>query len=145
MQPSGAEQVSEEPMPIPRPFLMFTGDALAAMDLYVSTFPDSGILATSLYDTAGPGRAGTVKIATFTLCGREFMCSDSPVKHAFTFTPSSSIFVEFEDMASLERTIAALSQGGHMLMPPGNYGFSAHFCWLNDRFGVSWQLSLADR
>ena len=130
-------------MPTPRPFLMFTGNARAAMDLYLSTFPDSHVVSSTLYDDAGPGPVGTVKVATFTICGREFMCSDSPVKHAFTFTPSSSIFVEFESMDALERTIAVLSKDGQMLMPPGNYGFSKHFCWLNDRFGVSWQLNLA--
>jgi predicted 3-demethylubiquinone-9 3-methyltransferase (glyoxalase superfamily) len=30
-----------------------------------------------------------------------------------------------------------------VLMPPNNYGFSKKFGWLNDRFGVSWQLNLA--
>jgi predicted 3-demethylubiquinone-9 3-methyltransferase (glyoxalase superfamily) len=121
---------------------MFAGDARAAMDLYMATFPDSGIVKAELYDDAGPGPSGTVKVATFKLCGREFMCSDSPVKHAFTFTPSNSIFVDFESMEALERAIAVLSSRGQMLMPPGNYGFSTHFCWLNDRFGVSWQLNL---
>ena len=29
-----------------------------------------------------------------------------------------------------------------MLMPPGDYGFSRKFAWLNDRFGVSWQINL---
>jgi len=125
-----------------KPFLMFTGNARAAMDLYVSTFPDSRIVNAECYDGAGPGAAGTVKVATFTLCGREFMCSDSPVKHAFTFTPSNSIFVDFESMEALGRTIAVLAIGGQMLMPPADYGFSRHFCWLNDRFGVSWQLNL---
>ena len=130
-------------MPIPRPFLMFTGDAAAAMNLYVATFPDSRVVSAEKYDAAGPGPAGTIKVATFTICGREFMCSDSPVKHGFTFTPSSSIFVECETMEILEAAMKALSQGGQFLMPPGNYGFSRHFCWFNDRFGVSWQLNLA--
>jgi len=126
-----------------KPFLMFTGDAQAAMDLYVATFPESRILSSAKYGDGGPGPAGTIMAATFTLCGREYMCSDSPVKHAFTFTPSSSIFVECDSMEMLERTFAILSEGGGVLMPPGNYGFSRHFCWINDRFGVSWQLNLA--
>jgi len=127
-------------MPTTKPFLMFTGNAQAAMDLYVATFPDSRILNAARY---GDAPAGTIMVATFTICGREFMCSDSPVKHAFTFTPSSSIFVECDSMEMLERTFSILSEGGGVLMPPGNYGFSRYFCWINDRFGVSWQLNLA--
>ena len=126
-----------------KPFLMFTGDAQAAMDLYVATFPDSRIVTSAKYGDGGPGAAGTIMVATFTLCGREYMCSDSPVKHAFTFTPSSSIFVECDSMEMLERTFSILSEAGAVLMPPANYGFSRHFCWINDRFGVSWQLNLA--
>ena len=36
---------------------------------------------------------------------------------------------------------AALSDEGAVLMPPGDYGFSRRFAWVNDRFGVSWQLN----
>ena len=69
-------------------------------------------------------------------------CIDSPIKHGFTFTPSMSLFVECEDEAEMDAAFARLSQGGAVLMPPGNYGFSTKFVWLNDRFGVSWQLNL---
>ncbi len=82
-------------------------------------------------------------MAVFTLCGREFMCSDSPIKHDFSFTPASSTFVDFESIADLERTFRILSEGGHVLMPLENYGFSRRFGSLNDRFGVSWQLNVA--
>lgn len=125
------------------PFLMFTGDAQAAMDLYTSLFRDSTIVRAERYADGGPGPAGTIKVATFTLCGREFMCSDSPIRHEFSFTPSSSIFVECESRDELERVFKVLSQDGHVLMPMDDYGFSALFGWVSDRFGVSWQLNLA--
>jgi predicted 3-demethylubiquinone-9 3-methyltransferase (glyoxalase superfamily) len=126
-----------------RPFLMFTGNAQAAMDLYIDTFPDSRVVSAARYGEGGPGPAGTIQVAVFTICGREFMCSDSFVKHAFDFTPSSSIFVECDDQAQFDRAFSALSTDGQVLMPPANYGFSRWFGWVNDRFGVSWQLNIA--
>lgn len=127
-----------------KPFLMFQdGNAQAALDLYFATFPDSGMLQVERYAQDGPGLAGTIKVAAFTLCGREFMCSDSPIKHNFSFTPSSSIFVEFDSVAELERVFGILSKDGGVLMPLDNYGFSQRFGWINDRFGVSWQLNYA--
>jgi predicted 3-demethylubiquinone-9 3-methyltransferase (glyoxalase superfamily) len=126
-----------------RPFLMFQGGtARAALDLYFATFPRSGIVRVEHYGAAGPGPAGTIKVAVFTLCDREFMCADSPVNHGFSFTPSTSIFVDFDSAADLERAFAALAESGGILMPLNNYGFSRRFGWLNDRFGVSWQLNL---
>jgi predicted 3-demethylubiquinone-9 3-methyltransferase (glyoxalase superfamily) len=127
-----------------RPFLMFQGGtAQAALDLYFATFPDSRMVRVERYAESDPGPAGTIKIAVFTLCGHEFMCSDSPVKHNFSFTPSSSTFVDFDSIAELERVFRVLSEGGGVLMPLDNYGFSQRFGWVNDRFGVSWQLNLA--
>ena len=127
-----------------RPFLMFqNGSAQAALDLYFATLPDSRMVRVERYSQGEPGPVGSIKVAVFTLCGREFMCSDSPVKHNFSFTPSSSTFVEFDSVAELERVFGILSNGGQVLMPLGNYGFSERFGWINDRFGVSWQLNLA--
>jgi predicted 3-demethylubiquinone-9 3-methyltransferase (glyoxalase superfamily) len=126
-----------------RPFLMFQGgSAQAALDLYFATFPDSGFVRVERYAEGQGGAVGSIKVAVFTLCGREFMCSDSPVKHAFSFTPSSSIFVELDSPEELERVFGVLSEGGQVLMPLNDYGFSKRFGWLNDRFGVSWQLNL---
>jgi predicted 3-demethylubiquinone-9 3-methyltransferase (glyoxalase superfamily) len=126
-----------------KPFLMFEGNAQAAMDLYTSLFQNSQMIRVDRYAAGDPGAANTIKVATFTLCGREFMCSDSPIKHNFSFTPASSIFVECESKEELERAFNVLSQDGQVLMPLDNYGFSQCFGWLNDRFGVSWQLNLA--
>lgn len=65
------------------------------------------------------------------------------MKHDFTFTPSISLFVECESEMELEVAYQALSAGGELLMPLDNYGFSTRFGWVNDRFGVSWQLNLS--
>lgn len=126
-----------------RPFLMFQGgNAQAALDLYFATFPDSGIVRVERYAQGEPGPVGSIKVAVFTLCGQEFMCSDSPIEHGFTFTPSTSIFVEFDSVPELERVFGMLSDGGQVLMPLGDYGFSSRFGWVNDRFCVSWQLNM---
>lgn len=62
--------------------------------------------------------------------------------HAFDFTPSMSLFVEMDDAQALDTAFARLSEGGNVLMPLDDYGFSPRFGWLVDRFGLSWQLSL---
>jgi predicted 3-demethylubiquinone-9 3-methyltransferase (glyoxalase superfamily) len=118
------------------------GTAQAALDLYFATFPDSRMVRVERYAEGDPGPPGTIKVAVFTLCGREFMCSDSPIRHNFSFTPSSSTFVDFDSAEELDRTFGILAEGGQVLMPADNYGFSRRFGWLNDRFGVSWQLNL---
>jgi len=124
------------------PFLMFQGQAQAALQLYMATFPDSRILHAEVYREGEPGPVGTIKVASFQICGRDFLCSDSPIKHQFTFTPSSSIFIDCESAEQLKQLFATLSEGGGVLMPLNNYGFSQQFGWVNDRFGVSWQLNL---
>jgi predicted 3-demethylubiquinone-9 3-methyltransferase (glyoxalase superfamily) len=124
-------------------FLMFSGRAEEAMRFYTSLFPNSQILQMNTYGPEGPGKDGSVIHAIFTLNGVPIMASDSPVQHAFSFTPSTSFFVQCTDAAEFERAFAALSEEGMVLMPPNNYGFSTRFAWCNDRFGVSWQLNVA--
>ena len=125
-------------------FLMFEGRAREAMDLYMSLFPNSGIAQMSTYgpEGPGPGPEGSVMHAIFTINGQQVMVSDSYIKHAFTFTPSTSFFIQCDDVAEFERLFSALSADGQVLMPPDNYGFSKRFAWCNDRFGVSWQINV---
>jgi predicted 3-demethylubiquinone-9 3-methyltransferase (glyoxalase superfamily) len=124
------------------PFLMFEGSAEAAMNFYVTLFRGSQIVRIERYGPGEMGAEGTVKRAEFTVAGQPLICIDSPISHAFTFTPSVSLFVDCETEAELDEAFSRISDGGSVLMPPGNYGFSAKFAWVNDRFGVSWQLNL---
>ncbi len=124
------------------PFLMFEGEAQQAMELYTRVIPDSQILDVERYGADGPGPEGTIVLASISLHGQVVLVSDSYVQHDFTFTPSISLFVTCEDEAEIDRLTAALGDGGKVLMPLDNYGFSQRFAWVEDRFGVSWQLNL---
>jgi predicted 3-demethylubiquinone-9 3-methyltransferase (glyoxalase superfamily) len=123
------------------PFLMFEGNAEKAMNIYLSTIPNSEIVEIQRYGKEGPGPEGSVIRARFSLDGQAVFCSDSYAHHAFTFTPSASLFVNCASEEEFERIADGLAAGDY-LMPKGNYGFSRKFAWFNDRFGVSWQLNL---
>lgn len=124
-------------------FLMFDGQAEEAMTFYVSLFDDAEVVSVAKYGPQGPGAEGSVQHATFTLAGQRFMCIDSSEEHAFGFTPAVSLYVDCADEAEIERLHSALAKDGAELMPLGDYGFSTRFGWVNDRFGVSWQLNVA--
>lgn len=124
------------------PFLMFEGRAEEALDFYVATIPESRIEHIDRYGVGEPGPEGSVRLARAVVVGLPILASDSFVHHAFTFTPSISFMLTCQDEDELDRLTAALGEGGGVLMPPGNYGFSRKFAWVNDRFGVSWQVNL---
>ena len=127
--------------------LMFVGEqagkAEEAITLYTSIFNDAEIVSIDRYGAGESEPVGSVRIAKFKLNGVEHMAMDSSLDHQFTFTPAMSLFVECDSMEELERVYRSLSENGSELMPLDDYGFSKRFAWLNDQFGVSWQLNLA--
>ncbi len=126
------------------PLLMFQGQAEEAMSFYVALFDDGEIVQVERYAAGEQGEEGTVKHARFRLGDQLLMCIDSPVAQPFTFTPATSLVVQDADRDRLDGLYASLSQYGTVLVPLGEYPFNKHFGWVTDRYGVSWQLSLAD-
>lgn len=120
-------------------FLMFTGQAEQAMKFYISLFADSEI--TNVLHQ----QDGKVLHATFKLKDQTFMCIDSSIKHEFTFTPAISLFVECDSLEEINGLYEKLSHGGSVLMPLGEIPGSEKFGWVQDQFGVSWQLSLPQK
>jgi predicted 3-demethylubiquinone-9 3-methyltransferase (glyoxalase superfamily) len=121
------------------PFFTFTGRAEEAMNFYLSLLDGSEIVEITRYGAGAPGPEGTVMLARFRLGSQEFLCSDSPVEHAWSFTPAISLFVTC-DPDEIDRLFERLSEGGQVFMPLGAYPFSPKFGWVGDRFGVTWQL-----
>ena len=124
------------------PFLMFQGDAEAAIDFYRGIFPDFEVVELTRWGADGSGKEGSIQRASLSIAGQTVRCFDSPPVHDFGFTPSFSFFIDGDDEAQVDALWAALSDGGKALMPIGDYGFSRRFGWVQDRFGISWQLNL---
>jgi predicted 3-demethylubiquinone-9 3-methyltransferase (glyoxalase superfamily) len=116
------------------PFLMFVGKqhgrAEEAINFYVSLFKDSKVIKIERYGSGEEESEGTVKHATFSLNGQEFMAIDSGREHPFTFSEAISLFVRCETQPEIDYFWDELSAGGEK----GRCG------WLKDKFGVSWQV-----
>ena len=96
---------------------------------------------TSAGTRTGQVRRGTVRVAEFIVAGQRFRCSDSPpLDHEWTFTPAVSVWVTSDSAYEQQRVFATLAEDGTQHMPLDDYGLGP-FGWVEDRFGVSWQLA----
>lgn len=118
-------------------FFMFSGNAEEAMNFYTAIFDQSAI------DYVFRHENGKILHAAFTIKGQQFMCIDNVNGDHHPFTPALSLFVSCDSAAEVERLFDELSQGGAVLMPLGPLPMSEKFGWVQDKFGVSWQLNLA--
>jgi predicted 3-demethylubiquinone-9 3-methyltransferase (glyoxalase superfamily) len=116
------------------PCLWFDGQAEAAAQFYTSVFENSRILGLTRYGEAGRefhGQApGTVMTVAFEVDGLAFTALNGTP--AFRFTEAVSFQVLCDTQAEVDRYWAKLGEGGDP---------AAQQCgWLNDRFGLSWQV-----
>lgn len=137
-------ELADAPAVTVTPFLTFQGGAQKAIDLYLKTFGDAEVVAMERYTAAElPPNSivepGAVKFATVRLAGSRVFVIDSPLKHAWDFTPGVSLMVECQP-AEVDRFAEQLADGGKVLMPIDEYPFAKRFGWVEDAFGVSWQL-----
>jgi predicted 3-demethylubiquinone-9 3-methyltransferase (glyoxalase superfamily) len=102
---------------------MFNDQAGEAMEFYTSIFPDSRIVSKM------PGPGGTVMGGNFEIDGQQFMCFNGGPK--FQFSQAISLMVRAETQTEVDHLYESLSAGGKQ-EPCG---------WLDDKFGVSWQIT----
>lgn len=124
------------------PFLLFEGNAEAVINTYSTIFKDFEILNVEKYAENQGGKVGSIRLATFAINGQQIQCTDSPIKHNFNFTPSISFFLNFNDEAEIDSVYGKLVTDGKTLMEMGEYGIGKKFGWIEDKFGISWQLQL---
>lgn len=127
------------------PHLWFDKEAVAAAEFYCSILPDSEIKNVSaVRDTP----SGDCDVVSFELAGQPFMAISAGPN--FTFNPSISFILNFDPSRDagarekLDATWEKLSNGGTALMPLDTYPFSERYGWVQDRYGLSWQLILSN-
>ncbi len=127
------------------PHLWYNKEAKEAVEFYVSVFPNSKINSVrTIHNTP----SGDCDIVSFELFGQSFMAiSAGPY---FKFTPAISFMVNFDpsldaDAAKrIDEVWAKLLEGGKVMMEIGEYPFSKRYGWIQDRYGLSWQLILTN-
>jgi len=119
--------------------LWFDKEARQAAEFYVSVFPQSNINSIMTLDDTP---SGTVANVSFELLGRPFQAISAGPE--YKINPSVSFFVTCGTRDEVDRIWARLSDGGFALMELGAYPFSAWYGWVQDKYGVSWQISLGD-
>jgi predicted 3-demethylubiquinone-9 3-methyltransferase (glyoxalase superfamily) len=124
--------------------LWFDGNAEEAARFYTSIMPNSRITDVARYGEAGKeitgGEPGSVMTIDFELDGFGFTGLNGGPQ--FRPNPSISFFVVCRSEAEVDRIFTALSEGGTALMPLDSYDFSPRFGWIEDKYGVSWQVIL---
>lgn len=128
------------------PNLWFDRNIEEAVAFYTSTFDGGVVRSTTYYSEVGHEQhgmeAGDVLSMAFSIEGYEFMgINGGPY---FTLNPAISFFVQREQTEEIDALWAQLTDGGTVLMPLQEYPFSKWYGWVQDRFGVSWQLILAN-
>jgi predicted 3-demethylubiquinone-9 3-methyltransferase (glyoxalase superfamily) len=127
------------------PHLWFDTEAKEAAEFYTSIFPNSKITsAATLHNTP----SGDADIISFEVWGYSFMAiSAGPL---FKFNPSISFMVNFDPAQDkdaknrIDEVWSKLSDGGQVLMPLDTYPFSERYGWIQDKYGLSWQLILTN-
>jgi predicted 3-demethylubiquinone-9 3-methyltransferase (glyoxalase superfamily) len=110
------------------PFLWFNDNVEEAVQFYLSVFKNSKITQISRYGEAGPGPAGTVLTIAFELDGQVFVALNGGP--TYTITPAISFVVNCDTQEEIDYYWERLSAGG----------LQVQCGWLQDKFGVSWQI-----
>ena len=121
------------------PHLWYDKEAVEAAQWYVKIFEDSKIIHISTMPDTPSGDVDTVD---FQLAGMRFLAiSAGPY---FALNASVSLMVACSTPEEVNRLYESLSAGGTELMPLGEYPFSKRYAWIQDKYGLSWQLILTE-
>lgn len=118
------------------PHLWFNDNAKEAVNFYRTLFDDSKMMLEQKLDGTPSGE--NAAYYEFTLAGQLFGALNGGPH--FTFNPAISISVNCETIEETEVLWQKLIEGGRALMPLQEYTFSKLYGWVEDKYGLSWQV-----
>ncbi|WPU96178.1 VOC family protein [Mucilaginibacter sabulilitoris] len=122
-----------------KPHIWFAQDkAKEAAEFYSTVMPDSTVDYAGHFPT-GDGECETVE---FTVAGQPFLGISAG--HHMEINPSISFMVHFDAAERIDEAWGKLIENGKVMMPLDRYPFSERYGWVADKYGVSWQLMLAN-
>lgn len=127
------------------PYLTFKGDCKEAMEFYANCFQGK-VEQVSTFSEMKMEVADEFKdkIMHATLKAGDLIIMFSDAIHATEATVkgnSISLSLNFEDKESIQKTFAALEDGGKATMPLQDTSWGAYFGMLSDKFGFHWMLN----
>lgn len=122
--------------------LWFDDQAEEAANFYTSIFNNSkiGTIARYSADTPSNKPKGSVLTVVFEISGNQFTALNGGPE--FKPNPSISFFVVCETVEETDSLWQKLSEKGNVLMPLDKYDWSEKYGWVQDRFRISWQISV---
>ncbi len=109
------------------PCLWFDNNASGAAHFYCEVFGDGKIVSSNPV------------VTLFHLDDQQFMALNGGPQ--FQPTPAISFYAVIKDKEEIRTIWEKLGEGGRILMPLDTYPWSQLYGWVQDRFGVSWQIT----
>ncbi|RYY48578.1 MAG: VOC family protein [Chitinophagaceae bacterium] len=126
------------------PYLNFNGNAAEALEFYAEALGGT-VTQRSTFGEANMAQDDSMKDkilhAVFEAGSLKFMVSDCPPGVSVNSGDQVSLSLNFSDLEGIERTFAALSEGGHITMPIQDTFWGARFAMTKDKFGVHWMFN----
>lgn len=126
------------------PHLWMDDNINEAVEFYKTLFPNSKTLRQTHYSGIGEEihgkKSGELMTLEFELAGEKFVALNGGPH--YVLNPSVSLFVTFASQEELDLIWEKLMVGGQALMPLGQYEWSSYYGWLQDKYGLTWQLYL---
>jgi predicted 3-demethylubiquinone-9 3-methyltransferase (glyoxalase superfamily) len=128
------------------PFLWFDNEAMEAAEFYANVFKNGRVKTSTRYNEQAAQGAGvpkgTIMTVIFEIEGQEFVAlNGGPV---FKHSPAVSFFVHCRTRSKVDDLWTRLCEGGKVLMELDKYPYSERYGWVEDKFGISWQIMLSE-
>lgn len=120
------------------PYLIFNGDAFDALEYYKEIFLDFDILQMTNYDSSNKIQQAVIRMSNLHL-----IIGDSELSEPSQNSPETSIYIECDDLNEIEMLYRKLKRKGVIHVPLDDYEISKRYAWIQDKFGVYWQLNLS--